>query len=121
MPAETFPAAAECVSRARHDVGAFLNSGVPIDVTQMAMLLVSELSTNAVRHAHSPFTVSAMLAPGLLRVEVEDRDRRLPTVRHPGPTAVTGRGMLMVDALSARWGAEPTADGKRVWFELVVP
>jgi hypothetical protein len=38
--------------------------------------------------------------------------------RRPGPDTVTGRGLLLVDALTDRWGAERTGDGKVVWFEL---
>jgi anti-sigma regulatory factor (Ser/Thr protein kinase) len=79
---------------------------------------VSELSTNAVRHAQTPFTVSASFADGLLRVEVADASSTFPRVLHPPPGAVEGRGMLAVDRLADRWAAEPSGTGKVVWFEL---
>ena len=113
-----FPAAPEFVSRARHDVEAFLSGDVPEEVMQTAALLVSELAANAVLHARSPFTLTAELAAEFLRVEVEDTSPQLPEVRRPTRFSTSGRGMFMVEALSSRWGAEPTSGGKRVWFEL---
>ncbi len=53
-----------------------------------------------------------------MRVEVADHDPALPVQQHPPAEAVTGRGLLIVDALATRWGVEPAADGKTVWFEL---
>ena len=84
-------------------------------------LLLSELVTNAVRHAGTSFTVSAALAEESLQVGVEDLDPRLPVVVAPDPGEVTGRGMMLVDRLASRWGAEHTDAGKRVWFELDLP
>ena len=46
------------------------------------------------------------------------RTRRCPFRRNPGPDTVTGRGLMLVDALTDRWGSAPTDDGKVVWFEL---
>jgi anti-sigma regulatory factor (Ser/Thr protein kinase) len=81
-------------------------------------LLVSELASNAVRHARVPFTV-ALECDGLkVRVEVADTDTRIPHVQHPPRHAVTGRGLLIVDAIADGWGVEPTPTGKVVWFEL---
>jgi anti-sigma regulatory factor (Ser/Thr protein kinase) len=118
---ETFPDAPEFVSRARHDVEAFLRGAdVSEDVMQTAALLASELVTNAVLHAHSPFTLTAELGAQRLRVEVEDASTQLPEVLRPTPSSAAGRGMFMVEALSSRWGAEPMPGGKRVWFELVL-
>jgi len=107
--------------RARHVLEAFFADAVPDDVVQVAVLLTSELVTNAVHHARSPFTISAALLPGGVRVEVEDASPTPPELCHPDSTSMSGRGVLMVDLLSARWGSEPTADGKRTWFELDTP
>jgi anti-sigma regulatory factor (Ser/Thr protein kinase) len=118
---ETFPGSPEFVSRARQGVAAFLGGDVPDDVVQVATLLVSELAPNAVVHARSAFVVSAELLPACVRVEVEDASVQLPEVLQPTPSSAAGRGMFMIEALSSRWGAEPTAEGKRVWFELSLP
>ena len=115
----TFPDAPEFVSRARHDVEAFLSENdVGGELMQVAVLLASELAANAVLHAHTPFTLTAELAAERLTIEVEDASAKLPEVLRPSASSASGRGMFMVDAMSSRWGAEPTPGGKRVWFEL---
>ena len=118
MTPRTFPAATESVAEARRDLRALLSGAVPDEEVEVAVLLVSELASNAVRHARSPFTVSAVHHASTVRVEVEDASAQLPEVQRPSPDATTGRGMLLVDALAATWGSESTAGGKRVWFEL---
>jgi hypothetical protein len=62
----------------------------------------------------------AIRHPGAIRVEVDDPSATAPTVRHPGPNDPWGRGLLLVDALSDRWGTDLRTDGKTVWFELDV-
>jgi anti-sigma regulatory factor (Ser/Thr protein kinase) len=82
-------------------------------------LLVSELATNAVLHARSEFKVSISLAGGTLRVEVVDRNSRLPTPVNVPPGAFSGRGLLLVEALSRSWGVQSHSDeGKALWFEV---
>jgi signal transduction histidine kinase len=81
-------------------------------------LLVSELASNAVRHAGTPFTVSLQCDGTIVRVEVADDSSGMPVAQRPPPDAITGRGLLIVDALATRWGVEPTSSGKTVWFEL---
>ncbi len=85
---------------------------------EIAELLVSELVTNAVAHAHS--------AP-LMRIDVADQDVQVVVQDDaPGPVVLQdaaedapgGRGLLLVDSLATSWGWTPTADGKRVWFTL---
>ena len=90
-------------------------------MVEVATLLVSELATNAVMHARSAFVVSAALLTESVTVEVEDASAQLPEVLQPATSSETGRGMSVIEALSSRWGAEPTAEGKRVWFELSLP
>ena len=84
-----------------------------------SLLLVSELATNAVLHAHTPYTVTvSTLAPLRVRVAVTDDDPSPPVVGLPATDWSTrGRGMLMVHALALRWGCEPHPGGKTVWFE----
>ena len=81
-------------------------------------LLASELVTNAIRHAASPFTVIVRYDGHLVRVEVGDGSRALPEARPPTLDDETGRGLLVVEALAAGWGVTPTLAGKRVWFEV---
>lgn len=81
-------------------------------------LLVSELTTNAFDHGISPITVIARYDGDLLRVEVGDGSREVPAPRTAEVTDEDGRGMRLVDALSAAWGTVPTREGKRVWFEV---
>jgi anti-sigma regulatory factor (Ser/Thr protein kinase) len=81
-------------------------------------LMVSELATNCVRHGGTPFDLVIDVRPQEVRVEVADAGPGTPTVRSPGPTDPTGRGLKIVDRLSHQWGVEsgPADPGKRVWF-----
>lgn len=113
------PSRAEAASRARQALRRLLDPlGLDADAAE---LLVSELVGNAVRYAGGgEVVVRARIADGLLRVEVLDSSEVVP----PLPTAVpasdaeSGRGLLLVEALAERWGAEPVPGGKRLWFEL---
>jgi anti-sigma regulatory factor (Ser/Thr protein kinase) len=86
-----------------------------------AQLLVTELATNAVVHARSPFSVVARADASGVRLSVRDASRVRPTLRGDFPTATSGRGLRLVAALSANWGVDVTADGKTVWAELKRP
>jgi anti-sigma regulatory factor (Ser/Thr protein kinase) len=87
-----------------------------------AALLLSELATNAILHARSPFTVIVRFDGSSLRIEVGDGSRAEPRVRlHDTSDAPGGRGLMLIDTVAERWGILPTAKGKRVWFELPVP
>ena len=87
-----------------------------------AMLLVSELATNALLHGRTGFTVVlAALPGGALRLEVSDGSRGVPRARRYGEEATTGRGLRLVQDLADAWGVERTDDGKTVWVELAAP
>ena len=88
--------------------------------SEVAQLLVTELVANAVRHAGpGAVAVRAVVNGPLLRVEVEDVSDRLPgELSEPPWQQESGRGLLLVEVLSERWGVEPLPAGKRVWFEL---
>ena len=81
-------------------------------------LAVSELVTNAVLHGRHPIVLVVVTTPQCLRVEVRDGSPVSPSFSMLDPTAVTGRGLMLISAASDRWGVEPGADGKSVWFEL---
>ena len=106
------------VGRARRFCSAALEGwGVSGEVADTCVLLVSELATNAVLHARTPFTVSIERDP-TLRVEVHDGDPRPPHTRDYGPEAASGRGLHLVEALAHSSGTVTHAGGKSVWFEL---
>ncbi|WP_171052991.1 ATP-binding protein [Streptomyces marianii] len=84
-----------------------------------AELVVSELVTNAVRYAgHQPISVVAQLSDTVLRVEVSDASRTLPTPALPDEESEGGRGLFLVDVLSDRFGTAPTDSGKCCWAEI---
>jgi len=85
--------------------------------SDLVALLVSELATNAVRHARTPFSVCLHVGPPL-RVEVLDESRLAPVPAQPTSSAEGGRGLQILDRLSLRWGTEIDQDTKLVWFEL---
>jgi len=92
--------------------------GVSADLVDTCVLLVSELATNAVLHARTPFTVTIVDRP-VLRIEVHDQDPRPPHPRDYGPEASSGRGLHLVEMLSQSSGTViDGAGGKCVWFEL---
>jgi anti-sigma regulatory factor (Ser/Thr protein kinase) len=82
--------------------------------------LVSELVTNSIEHAECvSVTVLLMYAAGMLRLEVRDQDgAHVPVLRYPAPGDLNGRGLVIVEALSDRWGVRVTDAGKAVWCEL---
>jgi len=108
------------VAARRLVVGALRRWGVAA-VADDAALVASELATNAVLHARSPFTVGVQRSDDGVRVSVTDAAAGLPVPRAPAPGATSGRGLRMVEALAAAWGTTARADSKTVWAELAVP
>lgn len=91
---------------------------VGAEVADRAILLTSELVTNAVRHAGTRVILHLDRAEHLLRVEVDDAAEQRPRRRRVDLLAEGGRGLELVDRLSSKWGVEGRPGGKRVWFEL---
>ena len=118
-----FGPAARSVGAARRFVEGEL-AGVPPDVQDAVLLMVSELATNALVHAASGFDVGVDRAEDSVLVSVSDRGLGTPTVRSPGTTDPHGRGMRIVDQLSDEWGIAsspgPDHDRKTVWFRMLV-
>ncbi|MCF3131277.1 ATP-binding protein [Streptomyces olivochromogenes] len=96
--------------------------GMDQDTADTGTLLISEIVTNAVRHGHSHSVrvIAEQPRPDRLRVAVVDKSRRLPELHIVGPDAFGGRGLLLVDALSHRWGTDLLPWGKRVWAEIAI-
>lgn len=86
--------------------------------TDVAVLLASELATNAVRYATAPVVVWLGHRSDRIVLSVEDASHVSATVREPSATDEGGRGLLLVDALAARWGEREVATGKLVWAEI---
>jgi anti-sigma regulatory factor (Ser/Thr protein kinase) len=83
-----------------------------------AKLVISELATNAVVHAGTPFTISLRPNGSTLRISVRDWSLARPIVRNSGLTDLSGRGLHLVAAMAHKWGVEADPDGKTVWAEL---
>jgi anti-sigma regulatory factor (Ser/Thr protein kinase) len=81
-------------------------------------LLVSEVATNALIHGAGQVRVRVLDRGPRLRVEVSDDSEAMPALRDVDPHAEGGRGLALVQALAAAWGADGRAGGKTVWFEL---
>jgi anti-sigma regulatory factor (Ser/Thr protein kinase) len=88
------------------------------DVVDTALLLTSELVTNAVIHGHSDVQLQVCTDAGLLRVDVGDDNSRFPRQQPADPNALDGRGLQIVELLATRWGVDEEPIGKTVWFEL---
>lgn len=86
-------------------------------------LLVSELVSNVVLHARTPCRLRIVRVADRVRVEVGDGSDQVPAAVPPAdPLAQSGRGLQLVDGLSAAHGIElEPGGGKRIWFELDVP
>jgi anti-sigma regulatory factor (Ser/Thr protein kinase) len=119
--ATNLPAAAASARAARRFVTDTLARWECGDLTETVELLTCELVTNVVLHARSAVEVRIRRVADALRVEVADPSPDLPQTSGAvyADDAATGRGLVLVDALAAAWGVEPTADGKVVWFEVL--
>ncbi|WP_420834150.1 SpoIIE family protein phosphatase [Streptomyces yunnanensis] len=125
--AATFEPVGRSVATARAFVRDTLQGWGYADVVDDAVVLTSELVTNAVVHAGTAADVLCLRTDGGIRISVADRypEREIPlqntgqTVVHPDREG--GRGLLLCGALAARWGVEYTAAQKHVWFHLDLP
>ncbi|WP_405648151.1 ATP-binding protein [Streptomyces sp. NBC_00019] len=120
----TFPADPGAVRAARTAVRGRLRDWNLDSVADITTLLVSELVTNALRHATGPIGVRLVRPTGLvdvLLVEVSDPLPDPPRERVADPEDESGRGLQLVAHSSRRWGTRPGEAGKTVWFELAVP
>jgi anti-sigma regulatory factor (Ser/Thr protein kinase) len=93
---------------------------VPSPLVDDAILVISELVTNAVRHAGTASTLELQLGQTgeRLRISLTDDSDREPRLRPLRPAAEDGRGLAILAALSDRWGVEPRLGGKQVWWEV---
>ncbi|GHE45977.1 ATP-binding protein [Streptomyces griseoaurantiacus] len=116
-----FPGLAEEVTHARHFVASLLAERGPVDD---AVLIVSELATNAVRHSLSGsaggwFLVIVAFGHDLVRLEVVDQGGpHVPHLCDVTNQEEGGRGLLLIAACAKDWGVKEWPDGRTVWAEL---
>ncbi|NUV58571.1 SpoIIE family protein phosphatase [Streptomyces sp. CAI-85] len=93
--------------------------GVPAEAMDTALLVVSELVTNALVHTDGRVRLDLTLIHRRLRIAVTDTSPRTPVKpTHLGWESTGGRGILLVEAMSDAWGTVPVSGGKQVWCEL---
>ncbi|MER7970207.1 MULTISPECIES: ATP-binding protein [unclassified Streptomyces] len=95
--------------------------GLGPKLAEDAVLLVSELVGNAVRHTGARvFGLRMKHRRGWIRVEVRDPSRGLPCLMPVAETDLSGRGLFLVDKLADRWGVDLLPRGKTTWYEMRV-
>jgi anti-sigma regulatory factor (Ser/Thr protein kinase) len=94
-------------------------SNVNADAVETAVLLTSELVTNAIVHGSEDPTLLLDVSDDRIHIEVVDCEPTVELVpRTIDVMRQRGRGLAIVDALASTWGVEPRLLGKAVWFEL---
>ena len=91
---------------------------VPEQTREIAELVVSELVGNAVEHGGGVAEFALSMHDDMVRVDVVDHNADLPVPLNPDPEEARHRGLLIVAALSARWGSIRVGPGKSVWAEF---
>ena len=82
------------------------------------VLVVGELTANAVRHARSAFTLSLRRLDDSVTVEVTDTSPEQVLPAKPAPSGTSGRGLVIVDRLALVWGSRPAGCAKTVWAQI---
>ncbi|MGW1259617.1 SpoIIE family protein phosphatase [Streptomyces sp. NPDC002513] len=125
--AASFEPVGRSVATARSFVRDTLQGWGFADIIDDAVVLTSELVTNAVVHAGTAADVLCLRSDDGVRVEVADRypEREIPlqssAVTMGSPDREGGRGLQLCAALANRWGVEYTPTHKKVWFQLDLP
>jgi len=123
----SIPGGADAPGAARNGVAERLDGTLDDALLETLRLLVSEVATNCVQHAHADararIDIAVLLPPGAVRVELSTEgapfERPPGTPEKPPPSDAHGRGLLIVDALARAWGVGPHV-GNHVWFELAI-
>jgi anti-sigma regulatory factor (Ser/Thr protein kinase) len=120
--AMTFAAEPVSAGAARSWVNRTLGDWGYPQLADTVTLLTSELVTNVVRHCRTDMRVAVRADDGgHVVVEVSDEGPDMVVQREASFDDTSGRGLFLVNALSARWGVRRQAEGKSVWFEVDDP
>ncbi|MBW5422480.1 GAF domain-containing protein, partial [Streptomyces sp. BG9H] len=125
--AATFEPVGRSVATARSFVRDTLQGWGFTDIVDDAVVLTSELVTNAVVHAGTAADVLCLRSDDAVRIEVSDRypEREIPLQQSAlsmgSPDREGGRGLQLCAALATRWGVDYTPTNKQVWFQLDLP
>lgn len=125
--AASFEPVGRSVATARSFVRDTLQGWGFADIVDDAVVLTSELVTNAVVHAGTSADVLCLRSDDGVRIEVADHypEREIPlqgtAVNMGSPDREGGRGLQLCAALAGRWGVEYTPTHKQVWFQLELP
>lgn len=117
------PADPRSVAEARGFVATALRDWGMAERVDEAVLAVSEVAGNALRHGRPPLTLHVTRRPDRVVVSVADHDPRCVR-QHGSPApedAESGRGLALVEAVTDDWGCSTVDDRKQVWFALSAP
>lgn len=117
---ETFPLSPEAPRRARSWVRSLLEGWGVGDADGLILLAVSELTTNAVKHGGSGFSLSIQVCGDAVVIRVGDASPEGPVTRPVPADAEAGRGIVILSALADGWGVEERSqhEGKTVWARI---
>ena len=119
---QSWPGVPADIASARHFVAGHLESHNLHRLVDGVTLVVSELATNAVRHAGTPFTVTIEQAEGVVVVGVADGSQTPPRQMPSDQAALSGRGLFLVGRHAQEYGVtprNPPAGGKLVWARFL--
>lgn len=110
-------------ARARRWITERLRAVLPDDsdarrLVDDAVLCVSELVTNALQAGCTVVTLRLNTDERSVRLSLIDNAPGRPEPRISGPRDLSGRGLMIIDAISRTWGVDPADSGKEVWVEL---
>lgn len=91
------------------------------ELVDTAVLLASELITNAVLHGRSEVELTVEVNRAGVKVSTADLNSRMPVMQSADEFALDGRGIAIVNLMASQWGVTATEDGKVVWFCLDLP
>lgn len=108
------------VGHSRHTTSVFLRRcGIAESLTDSVMLCISELVTNGITHGSGDVSLRVRCLESEIRVEVTDASSAPATRRSAGVSATSGRGLILVEALSADWGI--SKGGRTTWCTFRIP
>jgi anti-sigma regulatory factor (Ser/Thr protein kinase) len=120
MASVVLPAATTAPRDARRFTFETLHEWGADHAIEEAELIVSELVTNALRHAESPSRLALVADGRCLRIEVVDYGKGGAVRRPTRPDAIGGRGLLLVESVAERWGSQHDGFEHVVWCEIAL-